>query len=130
LRGFRATATALVLLVTSGTGTDARQDRFTGRIHSMVPGDGVVLVDRSSTDDTEQLIAINFRDAHVVRVWRDAQNPGTWRERSTSLSHWPAGTFVVVVGSMDPTGRVRAKRIEIPKADVAGTGPDDSRPAR
>lgn len=101
----------------SGTVTEAHQDRFTGRINSIAPGDGVMFVDRSSTD-VEHLIAVEFRGAHVVRIWRDTSTtPESWREQSTSLSRWPAGTFVVVVDSVRPTGRVHANRIEIPKTD-------------
>jgi hypothetical protein len=94
----------------------------------MVPGDGVVVVDRSSTHDAEHLIAVDFRGAQVVRVWRDTENRETWRERSTSLNRWPAGTFVVVVGSAAPKGRVRAIRIEIPKADAVWPPSDAHRP--
>jgi hypothetical protein len=118
----------LLLLAVSGTVTHADQHRFTGRIHSMVPGDGVVPVDRSSTHDAEHLIAVDFRGAQVVRVWRDSENLAMWRERSTSLSRWPAGTFLVVVGSVAPTGRVRASRIEIPKADDGSPPSDAHRP--
>jgi hypothetical protein len=114
----------LLLVVISGTAAHANQDRFSGRINSIVPGDGVVVIDRSSTRDVEHLVAVDFRGAQVIRVWRDSQNPGTWREQSTSLSRWPAGTFVIVVGSTGPTGRVRANRIEIPKADVVWPPPD------
>jgi hypothetical protein len=117
----------LLLVVISGTATHANQDRFTGRINSIVPGDGVVVIDRSSTRDAEHLVAVDFRGAQVVRVWRDGKNPATWREQSTSLSRWPAGTFVIVVGSTGPTGRVRAHRIEIPKADAAWPSSDPSR---
>ena len=94
----------------------------------MVPGDGVVLVDRSSTHDSEHLIAVDFRGAQVVHVWRDAENPEMWRERSTSLSRWPAGTFVVVIGSVAPTGGIRASRIEIPKATAVWPPSDAHRP--
>jgi hypothetical protein len=106
-------------MVISGTESHANQDRFTGRINSIVPGDGVVVIDRSSTPDTEHLVAVDFRGAKVVRVWRDSRNPETWQEQSTSLNRWPAGTFVIVIGSKGPKGRVRANRIEIPKADAA-----------
>jgi hypothetical protein len=129
-RGSRTTISFLILLVISTSVTQAHQNRFTGRIHSMVPGDGVVVVDRSSTHDVERLIAVDFRGAQVVRVWRDARHPATWRERSTSLNRWPAGTFVVVVGSMAPTGRIRANRIEIPKAEPIADGRNSERGPR
>jgi hypothetical protein len=121
-RGLRTAVSVLILIAVSSSVTRAHEDRFTGRIHSMVPGDGVVVVDRSSTHDVERLIAVDFRGAQVVRVWRDARHPATWRERSTALNRWPAGTFVVVVGSIAPTGHVRAHRIEIPKADATVDG--------
>jgi hypothetical protein len=129
-RGAGATVSFLVVLfVISGAVTYAHPDRFTGRIHSMVPGDGVVFVDRSSTPDLEHLIAVDFRGAQVVRVWRDPKKLETWREHWTSLSRWPAGTFVVVVGSVGPTGAVRATRIEIPNADAVWPPPGAHRRA-
>jgi hypothetical protein len=83
----------------------------------MVPRDGVVFVDRSSTHGVEDLIAVDFRGAQVVHVWRDIRDLGTWRERPTALNRWPAGTFVVVVGSVGSAGPVGATRIEIPAAN-------------
>ena len=70
----------LLLGVISGTATHANQDRFTGRINSIAPSDGVVVIDRSSTRDVEHLVAVDFRGAQVVRVWRDSENPETCRE--------------------------------------------------
>jgi hypothetical protein len=105
---------ALTVFVTS-----ARADPswLTGRIHSISPTEEVVFVEDGDDNNVDNLIAVDFRDAKVVRVWRDTARPGRWLERPTRLIRWPAGTFVVIIGSVDASGRVRAGRIEIPRAD-------------
>src|SRR5688572_24737328 len=96
---------------------DAGSTRLTGRINSIAPTEGVVLVEDGGDEDADNLMAVEFRSAEVVRVWRDPGDPAAWLERSTQLSRWPVGTFIVIIGVADAAGRVRAHRIEIPKAD-------------
>jgi len=96
---------------------DAGPSRLTGRINSIAPTEGVVFVEDGGDEDADHLVAVEFRSAQVVRVWRDPEDPAEWRERSTQLSRWPVGTFIVIIGVADASGRVRAHRIEIPKAD-------------
>ena len=78
----------------------------------------MVFVEDASDERSDKLVSVKFRDAEVVRVRRDTEQPAEWRERSTRLHRWPAGTFIVVIGHVEPSGVVKADRIEIPKADV------------
>ena len=97
---------------------EAGSSRLTGRINSIAPIDGVVFVEDAGDARSDDLVSVQFRDAKVVRVWRDTERPTRWRERSTVLSRWPAGTFLVIIGYVDASGVVRAHRIEIPKPDL------------
>ena len=105
---------ALLVLILLPTATQAEPSRLTGRIASIDTTESVMLVEDVGDDE---LTAVDFRTAKVVRVSRDKARPWQWRERSTGLTEWPAGTFVVVIGSVGTRGRVRADRIEIPRAD-------------
>jgi hypothetical protein len=69
-------------------------------------------------DESDDVVSVRYRDAKVVHVWRDPEQRAEWRERFTRLSRWPAGTFLVIIGSVEPSGMVRAYRIEIPQADA------------
>ena len=113
------TACCLVLLALTAFATSTHADPgwLTGRIKSIASTEGIVLVEDGGDADEDTLTSVDFFGARVVRVWRDRARPGEWLERSTRLDRWPAGTFVVVIGSTDASGRVCAQRIEIPEAD-------------
>jgi hypothetical protein len=106
---------APVLFVASA---EAGSIRFTGRINSIAPAEEVVFVEDASDERFDKLVSVKYRDAEVVRLRRDTEQPAEWRERSTRLERWPAGTFIVIIGYAEPSGVVRADRIEIPKADL------------
>jgi hypothetical protein len=78
----------------------------------------VVFVEDASDERSDKLVSVKFRDAEIVRVRRDVARPAEWQERPTRLHRWPVGTFVVIIGYVEPSGVVRADRIEIPRADA------------
>lgn len=91
--------------------------RYTGRLQSFRPADGVLVVEKVGASGESDLIEVQTRGAEVARVWRDPAKPWQWRERPTRVYRWPAGTFVVVIGRADRHGVIQASRIEIPKPD-------------
>jgi hypothetical protein len=91
--------------------------RYTGRVQSFRPADGVLVVEEFGARGRSELVEVQTQGAEVVRVWRDRAQPWRWRDRPTRLYRWPAGTFLVVIGRVDRHGVIRASRIEIPKPD-------------
>lgn len=110
-----ASAAALVMVTSIAAGVDASgPERHAGKLHSLSPADGVLVIEECGAKGQTELVEIQIRGATVVRIWRDPSRPWEWLERPTTLPHWAAGTFVVVIGRPDPLGVVHAHRIEIP----------------
>ena len=65
----------------------------------------------------ESSLSVHVRTATVVRLWRGQDRHWKWRERPTSLYWLPINTFVTVIGREEPSGLIRASRIEVPDLD-------------
>jgi hypothetical protein len=61
-------AILLLLVMLLPATTHGEPSRLTGRTTSIAPAEGVVLIEDLGDDD---LTAVDFRAAQVVRVWRD-----------------------------------------------------------
>ena len=72
-------------------------------------------IEEVGVNGTTDLLQVRIRRADVVRVWRDPAEPWQWRERPTRIHRWPAGTFVVVIGTAAPSGVIDGTRVELPK---------------
>jgi hypothetical protein len=100
------------------TGVDAGgPKRYSGRLHSLSPAKGLLVIEESAKDGRTEVVEIQIRRANVVRIQRDPTRPWEWRERPTALHRWAAGTFIVVIGRPDNMGVVDAERIEIPAVE-------------
>jgi hypothetical protein len=82
-------------------------------LHSLIPAQGVLVVEMVGAKGSIELLPIRIRNADVVLVWRDWATPWEWRERPTMAYRWPSGTFLVVVGQADPSGVIHANHVEI-----------------
>lgn len=109
--------TVLVMMSIGAPAEAGGIGRYTGRVQSFRPADGVLVVEEFGARGRSELVEVQTRGAEVVRVWRDRAQPWRWRDRPTRLYRWPAGTFLVVIGRVDRHGVIRASRIEIPKPD-------------
>jgi hypothetical protein len=87
--------------------------RHAGRIQAVSPNTGVLLIEGYGS---HEVLVVRISGAEIVRIWRDAADPWTWRERATTIYRWPVGTFVMILGSEDESGVIEASRVEIPKA--------------
>ena len=109
-------ATVVLLLATGGAPVaEERVARHAGQIQSVHPSDGTLIIEELGVNGVAQLVEVNIHGAAVVRIWRDPLTPWEWRERRTSIYRWPAGTYVVVIGSKSSSGAIDARRIEIPR---------------
>jgi hypothetical protein len=88
--------------------------RHAGRVHSLLPSSGVLIIEEAGVDGEAELLEVEARNARVVRVWRDAAEPSRWREQPVRLYALPAGTFVVVIGHSVGDDHIVAHRIEVP----------------
>ena len=114
--GRLAIAGTLLMVVTATSGTEAGGlVRHAGLLQSLDPAEGVLTIEEVGVNGTTDLLQVRIRGADVVRVWRDPAEPWQWRERPTRIHRWPAGTFVVVVGTTAPSGVIDATRVELPK---------------
>jgi hypothetical protein len=94
------------------------EERRSGRIQTLDRDKGTLVIEESgvaSTFFTTQIVGLG--NAKVVEVFRDAQQPWTWREEPTSLTRVPTGTMVVVIGRKGTGGAIEAERIEIPRPE-------------
>jgi hypothetical protein len=116
-------------------GADAEPRRYSGSVQSFEPSAGLIVVREIGHAGTKTLVTVNVRDARVIRVWRDPEDPERWRERPVRIHRLPVGTFVVVVGDRGPEGVVNATRVEVPEvrrpaAPEEKPAPGPSRPPR
>jgi hypothetical protein len=93
------------------SGTNARHS---GRIHSLVPHEGVLEVEEYGPGGAVRILRVDVRRAVVVWVSRDPEYPAQWGERPARVAELPVGTFVVVRGRQRQ-GVVKADRIEVPR---------------
>jgi hypothetical protein len=93
------------------------RERYAGRVLSVDPARGLMLIEESGPAGRWQEIRVRVRNAQVVRLSREAARPTEWREEPARLEGVTAGTFVVVIGSPDASGMVEASRVEIPRVD-------------
>jgi hypothetical protein len=93
------------------------RERYAGRVLSVDPARGLMLIEESGPAGRWQEIRVRVRNAQVVRLSREAARPAEWREEPARLEGVTAGTFVVVIGSPDASGMVEASRVEIPRVD-------------
>jgi len=92
---------------------DERQ-RYAGRVLSVDPARGLMLIEESGPAGRWQQIQVRVRNARVVRLSREAARPAEWREEPARLDGVTTGTFVVVIGSPEASGMVEASRVEFP----------------
>jgi hypothetical protein len=93
------------------------RERYAGRVLSVDPARGLMLIEESGPAGRWQEIRVRVRNAQVVRLSREAARPAEWREEPARLEGVTAGIFVVVIGSPDASGLVEASRVEIPRVD-------------
>jgi hypothetical protein len=105
----------LGLLLLADPASGGGEARHAGRIHSLAPAEGVLVIEEVVSDGATEFVHVRVRDAEVVRVWRDRADPWQWRERPTWLYRLPAGTFVVIIGRQEASGAITARRIEVPE---------------
>jgi hypothetical protein len=118
-------ALALVLLVafsgqapaTNALAQFESAARHTGRIHSLLPAEGVLVIEAVGPGGQTTLLEVGIRQAQVVRVRRDPGDPWRFQERPTRVHRWPAGTFLVIEGWSAGPGVIAAERIEIVELD-------------
>ena len=91
--------------------------RVSGQTHSLAPSDDVLVLTVLGANGLEEMVWVRVRNATVVRLWRDKDRHWEWRERPTSLYWLPINTFVTVIGREEPSGTIRASRIEVPDLD-------------
>ena len=83
---------ALILVTLVAAGVDAGgPKRYAGRLHSMSPAQGVLVIEESGKNGRTEVVEIQIRRAKVVRIRRAPTRPWEWRERPTLLHHWAAG---------------------------------------
>lgn len=109
-------ATILVLAL-SVSAVVAQPARHAGLVQSFVPSAGLMLVEEVGAGGAYAIIEVDVRDADVVRLWRDPNDPWGWKERPARIHRLPVGTFVVVVGHPQTNGVVDALRVEVPELD-------------
>ena len=115
---------ALVVMVSvSGPVHAGGLERHAGRLHSLDPAHGLLLIEESGVNGRTEFVQIEIRDAEVVHIWRDPVRPWEWRERQTKVHRWSAGTFVVVIGRPDASGVIDADRIEFSDVDAHDATP-------
>jgi hypothetical protein len=88
--------------------------RHSGRIHSLAPHEGVLVVEEYGVGGTLKILRVDVRGAVVVWVLRDPAYPAQWMERPARIAELPVGTFIVVHGR-HRQGAVKADRIEVPR---------------
>ena len=91
--------------------------RVSGQTHSIAPSNDVLVLSVLGANGLEEMVSVHPRNTTVVRLWRDKERHWEWRERPTNLYWLPIKTFVTVVGREDPSGIIRASRIEVPDLD-------------
>ena len=75
---------ALVLVTLVAAGVDAGgPKRYAGRLHSLSPAQGVLVIEESGKNGRTELVEIQIRRAKVVRIRREPTRPWEWRERPT-----------------------------------------------
>jgi len=110
---------ALVLSPFSAVGEPRTDVRHSGRIHSLVPHEGVLAVEEYGAGGTVRILRVEFRSAVIVWVMRDADHPEQWHERPVRIAELPVGTFVVIHGR-SRQGGVKAHRIDVPRSTSSG----------
>lgn len=114
--GRLAIAGTLFMVAAATSGAEAGGlVRHAGLLQSIDPAEGVLVIEEVGVNGTTDLLQVRMRSADVVRVWRDPAEPWQWRERPTEIHRWPAGTFVVVIGTTAPSGVIDAARVELPR---------------
>ncbi len=115
--------TLVMMVSVSGPAHAGRLERHAGRLHSLSPAHGLLLIEETGVNGRTEFVQIEIRDAEVVHIWRDPVRPWEWRERQTKVHRWPAGTFVVVIGRPHASGVIDADRIEFPDVDAHDATP-------
>lgn len=114
----------LVMMVSVGGSVHAGGlERHAGRLHSLSPAHGLLLIEESGANGRTEFVEVEIRDAEIVHIWRDPVRPWEWRERPTKAHRWTAGTFVVVIGRLHPSGVVDADRVEFPDVSPRDAAP-------
>lgn len=108
-----AGSTAFILSI--GSASASHMARHAGRVHSMIPHEGVLIIEDVGANNAVEKIKVDIRNARILRVWRDPDRPGRWQERPTRAQRLSVGTFVVVIGKARASGVVEADWIEVPK---------------
>ena len=104
------------MVVAATRGTEAGGlVRHAGRLQSMDPAEGVLMIEEVGVIGTTDLLQVRIRRADVVRVWRDPAEPWQWRGRPTRIHPRPARPLVGVIGATAPSGVIDATRVELPK---------------
>lgn len=85
-----------------------------GRVHSMIPYQRLLVVEELGARGTARLLLVHVGDADVVRLARDPDRPWEWRKTPTRLRRLPVGTFVVIIGRKRAPRVLEAERIEVP----------------
>lgn len=110
----RSLATATVV-VTVFTPIVAGETRHAGSMQGFEPSAGLIFVREIAGGGTPTVVAVDIRDARIVRVWREPADPERWHERRVRIHRLPIGTFVVVVGNRGLEGVIKATRVEVPE---------------
>lgn len=105
----------LALLGWAGHGGSDDSIRISGRIHSVIPSNRILVISVLGAYGVEQLVRVHVRQTAVVRLWREYTSPPAWREEVTSLYRLPINTFVTVIGHRKDGGPIHAERIEAPE---------------
>ena len=115
--------TLVMMVSVSGSAHARGLERHAGRLHSLSPAHGLLLIEESGVNGRTEFVQIEIRDAEVVHIWRDPVRPWEWRERRTKVYRWSAGTFVVVIGRPHPSGVIDADRIEFHDVNAQDAAP-------
>jgi hypothetical protein len=112
-----------IVAVSAGLAGADRLAWHSGRVVSLAPVDHILVIEEIGSNGTTRLVEVQIREAKIVRVSRDPEDPWAWRERPTRVFRWPAGTFVVVIGREHPLGVIDATRVEFPQSRPGARAP-------
>ena len=91
------------------------EERYTARVQSVVPSEGVLLVEEPAAQEGPVVRRVHVAGAEVVRIRRHPERPAQWVERRTEVHRLPVTTYVIVSGTRLPNGVFKASRIEVPR---------------